>query len=317
MPADSRGKKLLYKIAKAYYKDGLTQQDIGERFGLSRIKVSRLLDQAREEKIVQVLIVHPPEALNVEYERKIEEMYHIKEAVVVSPTSNERPILYQELGEAAAACLVRHLQGHEVVGLTWGGTMKAIVDALPAESWPEMRVVQLLGGLGRPEAEMHGADLTRRMAQTFGAKPRLLYAPGIVPNKLVCDALKGDAQIADTLTLGGNADVIIVGLGRPTADSPVMQAGILTEMDRQALEQRGAVGDIALRFIDARGEPIEHEINERIIGVELESICKARRIIGVAGGSNKYEVIRAALMGKLINVLVTDEGNAMRLIQER
>ena len=54
---------LLYKIATAYYEDGLTQDQIGKRFGLSRIKVSRLLQQARQSRVVQITIVAPPDRM--------------------------------------------------------------------------------------------------------------------------------------------------------------------------------------------------------------------------------------------------------------
>ena len=47
---------LLYKIAKGYYEDGLTKDQIGTCFGLSRIKVSRLLQQARQSRVVQIAI---------------------------------------------------------------------------------------------------------------------------------------------------------------------------------------------------------------------------------------------------------------------
>jgi DNA-binding transcriptional regulator LsrR (DeoR family) len=176
--------------------------------------------------------------------------------------------------------------------------------------------VQIMGGLGRPEAEVHGTDIVRRMAQAFGAKPRLLSAPGVVASKIVRDALLADPQISDTLTLAARADVALVGIGVPVPDSVVMQAGaILTEEVKQ-LKAQGAVGDIALRFFDAKGQPVEHEINNRIIGLDLAQIQKIPRVIGAAGGMAKFEVIRAALRGTFINVLVTDDQIAVRLLED-
>jgi DNA-binding transcriptional regulator LsrR (DeoR family) len=74
------------------------------------------------------------------------------------------------------------------------------------------------------------------------------------------------------------------------------------------------VGDIALRFFDADGRPIQHEICERIIGLDLAQIQNIPRVIGVAGGAEKFEVIRAALRGRLVDVLVTDDQTARRLL---
>ncbi len=308
-------KKLLFKIAKAYYEDDLTQGQIGKRFGLSRIKVSRLLQQARDEQIVQISII-PPEQSNAELERELEAAYGLDEAVIVTPSAYSHPTLTQEIGLAAAECLVRRLHGNEVLALSWGTTLLAVVDHLTPQNWPNLKVVQILGGLGRPEADVHGTDLTRRLAQALNARPRILAAPGIVSSPAVRDALLTDPQIADTLTLAANADVLLVGIGRPTETSVVQQSGILTAEEFHQLETAGAVGDIALRFFQADGRPIDHEINQRIIGLSLDQIAAAPCIIGVAGGARKFEVIRAALLGKFVNILVTDDQTASRLLTE-
>jgi DNA-binding transcriptional regulator LsrR (DeoR family) len=315
MAIASDRQKLLYKIAKSYYEDGLTQGQIGRRFGISRIKVSRLLQQARAEKLVQITIISPQPS-NADLERDLEAKYSLDEAVIISPSRYEKAIVTSALGSAAVDCLLRCLQGNEVLSVSWGSTLLSVVDALPIEHWPEMTVVQMMGGLGRPEAEVHGNDIARRMAQAFGARPRLLSAPGVVTSKMVRDALLADPQISDTLALSARADVAMVGIGVPVPDSVVMQAGAILAEEVEQLKARGAVGDIALRFFDAEGRPINHEINERIIGLDVDQIRRIPRVIGVAGGGEKYEVIRAALRGKFINVLVTDDQIGARLLEE-
>ncbi len=308
-------KKLLYKLAKAYYEDGLTQSQIGKRFGLSRIKVSRLLNQARDEKLVQITIVSPGNT-HADLERALEAKFDLDEAVIISPSSHDKAVIASELGPAAADCLLRCLQGNEVVTLSWGSTLLSVIDSLPSKNWPELKVVQMMGGLGRPEAEVHGTDIARRMAQILGAKPRLLPAPGKVSSKIVRDALLEDAQISDTLALGARADIALVGIGVPVHDSVVMQAGALLAEEVKQLKAQNAVGDIALRFFDEDGHTIEHEINDRIIGLDLDQIKRIPRVIGVAGGAEKFHVIRAALRGKFINVLVTDDQIAARLLED-
>lgn len=311
MATDTSLQKLMYKIAKAYYEDGFTQEEIGQRFSISRIKVSRLLEQARREQIVQIVLQEPRESAGLELEHILEQKYGVDEVIVVNPTRQDT--ILRDIGRATAAYLNRALNGDEVVGITWGGTLKSVVDALPKKNWPKMRVVQLLGGLGQPEADMHGSDLTMRMAQSFGAKARLMSAPGILPSKELADALRKDSQVSDTLKLGTKADVAVVGLGRPTVDSPVVRAGILSSDELVELEAFGAVGDIGLRFIDTQGKPFEHEINERMIGLTLDQYKKIPKLIGVAGGPDKEKTINAVLLGNYLNVLITDRANAETL----
>lgn len=313
MAADKERRKILYKVAHAYYEDGLTQREIGQRLGLSRIKVSRLLQQARDERIVQITIV-PSVDSNADLERALEKRYDLLEAVIVTPDRYDQASVVSALGVAAAANLVRCLEGNEIVGLSWGTTLRAVIEALPVMNWPDLTVVQLLGGLGRPEAEVHGTDLARRMAQTFNAKLRLLPAPGVVSSKLVRDALMEDPQIGGTLALGEQADVALLGMGIPLHGSVVAQSDILSKEEIVQFMNDGAVGDLALRFFDHNGRPMEHEVNDRTIGLSLQQLQKIPRRIGVAGGDGKFDVIRGALLGKHIDVLVTDDRTAAQLL---
>jgi DNA-binding transcriptional regulator LsrR (DeoR family) len=315
MTVDAVRRKLLYKIAMAYYSDDLTQEQIAQRFGLSRIKVSRLLEQARQERIVQIAVISPQDP-KPDLERKLEAKYGLDEVVVVTPMSGPQSMV-RELGAAAAEYLVRCLQGQEIVAMSWGSTLRAVVDALPGENWPDMRVVQITGGLGRPEAETHGADLTRRLAEAFNARPVMLSAPGIVTSQLIRDGLLADTQVSDTLALAVRADVALVGIGAPTPDAVVMQLGnILSHDDIDEVKARGGVGDIALRFFDAAGQAVACEINDRIIGLDLDQIKRIPRVVGVAGGAEKLHAIRAAARGRLVTTLITDEGTAIALLED-
>jgi DNA-binding transcriptional regulator LsrR (DeoR family) len=316
MANDPELKRLLYKIAKAYYDDGLTQQQISERLGLSRVRVSRLLRAARDERIVQIAIA-PPQESNTAIERRLEEAYGLKEALVVACSGEDTATIVNQLGPVAATCLTRGLQGGEVVALSWGTAVLSVVNALPPKDLPNVRVVQFLGGLGELEAETHGAELARRMAQALGAKPRLIHAPGIVKDKVVRDALVMDPQVTDTLELAGRADVALVGIGVFEPGSTLLAGGgTLTEGEVQELRARGVVGDIALQFFDEDGRRVDHPINDRIVGTDLERIKRIGRVIAVAGGAGKVRAIRAALRGGLVNVLVTDGRTAASLLEQ-
>lgn len=308
-----RDQKLLYKVAKAYYEDNLTQQQIGGRFGLSRVKVSRMLSQARNAKIVQISI-NPPQSSNADLERKIESKYGLKEAVVITPSDYDAETIVSELGPVAARYLVRCLQGNEVVAISWGNTILSVVDTMPTTNLTNVRIAQIIGGLGELEAKVHGAELVRRTAQALGARPRLLHAPGIVKNKSVRDALVNDPQVSGTLKLAARADIALVGIGTFRKGSTLRNTKILSKKQMDNLKKAGAVGDIALRFFDNKGCRIKTAVDGQIIGLDINSIKRIPRVIGVAGGSKKTEVLRAALLGGLINVLITDDVTVTNLL---
>jgi DNA-binding transcriptional regulator LsrR (DeoR family) len=312
---NSEQHRLLYRIAQAYYVDGLTQKQIANRFGLSRPKVSRLLQKGRENGIINITLLPPPNGL-ADLEHELEQRFGLQEAVVV-PVSDptHHPTVVRELGPTAAECLIRCISGDEVIATAWGTSILAMTDALPYRSWPGVTVVQLLGGLGPADTLEHSAELTQHLARKLGAKLRLLPAPGIVATREMAAALESDAQIAAILKLAANADIALVGLGAPTPHSIVLRTGtILSGEDLERLQELGAVGDIALRYMDRDGTPINLEINERIIGLTLEQIRRIPRVIGIAGGTAKHEIIRAALHGSILDVLVTDLATAETLL---
>ena len=311
---DINSRRLLYKIAKAYYEDGLSQKQIGLRLGLSRINVSRKLKQARDLKIVQI-ILSPVNSLNDQLEHEIEKKYGVNEAIVISTDEieNQQDIL-RALGVAAAECLTRSIQGEETLAVTWGRTVLAIVDALPQRNWPNLRVVQCLGGLSQPDSRINGVDLSRRIAQSFNAKLFFLSSPGVVENKAVRDALLQDPQIKLTLAVAAKANLAVMGIGVPDPASSISRFDILEKKELDELIAKGAVGEIGLQFFNADGEPIESGIRERVVGLELFQYKAIPRVIAVAAGMGKVAAIKAVLKTKIIKVLVTDDETAKALL---
>ena len=50
-------------------------------------------------------------------------------------------------------------------------------------------------------------------------------------------------------------------------------------------------------------------------GLSLEELKKIGHVVGVVGGKAKFKAIRAALIGSLIDVLITDHITAEKLLQ--
>ena len=60
--------------------------------------------------------------------------------------------------------------------------------------------------------------------------------------------------------------------------------------------------------------PVDSPLMQRVIGIDLVTLRRAARVVGIAGGTGKVEAILASLRGKWINVLITDRQTAERLI---
>ena len=307
--------RLLVKVSRFYYEDGLNQDAITERLGLSRSKVSRLMAQARDMGIVQISVVSPEQSFT-DLEARLEARFGLHEALVVeAPSTDAQEAVSRVIGTAAAGYLARAIGPRSTVGFAWGSTLYHLAAALPPYRLPEVQVVQIIGGLGTPDSEIHATELCRHLSRALGCRMALLPVPGIVADERTREALLLDVHVQRAVQAFDRLDIVFVGVGTPTPDSVVMRDGsIITQAELDDLLRRGAVGDIALRFFDAQGRCIESEINDRIIGMTLDQIKRTPRVVGVSGGPEKTEALRAALAGGLIHVLITDSATAGRLL---
>lgn len=309
-------KRLLYKIALDYYLNDMTQQEIAERFGLSRIKVSRLLRQAREENIVAITL-NAPANLRADLETTLERQYGLEEVIVVTTEQTTQQALTDDLATAAVKCLMRRLTDDAVVGVAMGKTMMSVVHVLPARAFPNVKIVQMNGSLGQVVTLDQSAELARQMASKLSAELHLLHAPGIAASKQAATIFKKDPLISATLSLAARADIAMLSIGTLFPGSPALREALSLTGDAPAiLEHSSIIGDIALRFIDARGHHVPTPLDERIIGLNFEELRKIPCVIAVAGGEEKHSVIHAALQTGIPKVLVTDQKTAEFLLQQ-
>jgi DNA-binding transcriptional regulator LsrR (DeoR family) len=300
-----------------YYEQKYNQQEIANRLHLSRPKVSRLLKQAREIGIVQISVLSPNNSF-VELENALEDTYHLKEALIVdSEEEISDKLIKKQIGSAAADYLHRTISEGETIGVTWGTTLQAMVDAMPSKQVDNTHVVQALGGVGPPEAKAHATDISRRLSQLLKSKLTLLPAPGIVDSKEAKQVLLADRKVKGALDLFSTIDTLYVGIGA-LKTNPVLDRDH-KELPPELYEKithSNAVGDIALRFFDKDGEEIDSPLKELVIGISLEEIKEIDTVVGIAGGPQKVDVIHGALKNKLIDVLITDHQTARELAQE-
>jgi DNA-binding transcriptional regulator LsrR (DeoR family) len=310
--------RLLVKIARLYYEEEMTQAQIANRLRISRQKVQRVITQARSEGVVQIAI-SPITGIYSELEKGLEKRFGLREAVVVESTAYEdQSIVARELGAAAAEYLLRVLRPHDKLVISWGGSLLGLVNTLSFNARIELQdisVIQGLGGLVDPNNEVHATELVRRLARVLNAKAVLLPAPGVAGSKASRDAFLEDPFVSRTLNLARTANIAFMGIGAPDRNSLLVREGtILTWSDVSKLANRGAVGDINLRYFDKHGKPIHSDLDDNVIGLTLDQIREIHHVVGVAGGSAKIGAIAGALAGKLIHALITDHGTAQRLL---
>lgn len=305
------------KVARMYYTQGLRQTEICERLNIHQSTVSRVLNRAGREGIVRTTISLPP-GTHTEIEDALQSNYALDEAVVVDCLEDEEQIA-RDLGAAAAFYLENTLKPSDVVGISsWSAALLAMVNAMhPSQRFKNTRVIQILGGVGSPNAEVHATQVTRRLADLIGGPATLLPAPGIVGSRNARDVLMKDRFVREALDLFPKVTLALVGIGATEPSRALASSGnVFSPQEIKLLAAKGAVGDICLRFFNADGRAVITELNDRVISIELDRLRAVRRVVAIAGGRRKLNAIRGALAGKLVNVLITDLVSAERLLAE-
>ncbi len=309
--------RLMTKVARLYYQDGVGQREIAAQLDVSQASISRLLKRAELEHIVRIVIT-PPQGVFAELETGLEQRYLLKAAIVVD-CDNEDEDLLRNLGPAAAYYIETTVKPDEVIGVSsWSATLLAVVDAMHPLARPmDTHVVQILGGMGNPAAEEHANHLTSRLAALVRGQAHFLPAPGVVTSAAVLPALLNDAFVHETMQYFDRVTLALVGIGSLSPSRLLASSGnVFSEHELDMLRERGAAGDLCLRFYDAAGKPVTTALDKQVISMTLGQLKRVKRSVGVAGGARKYEAIRGAIVGGWINVLVTDRCTAEKLLHE-
>ena len=286
---------LIVKTAWYYYIENMTQQKISEKLGISRMKVIKLLDKAKQTGVIQFKI-SPERSQQLMIEQKLTTQWNLKDIFVV-PTPPSGSNLNETIAQAAAMYIGDRLTENMFINMGYGDTPSRVLNHLATIAETPISVVSLTGGVSY-----------------YLPKLYLYPAPLLVSSKEMCKAMRNEPPIEEIARMVRLATMTVVGIGAMNDEATIISNGILNQNDFLYLSMQGAVGDILTHFIDKDGKPIHSDVEERLFSTPLETLKSLNNVIGISGGPQKVEAIRAALRGGYLDVLITDEETAMQLI---
>jgi DNA-binding transcriptional regulator LsrR (DeoR family) len=308
--------RLITKVARMYHERGIRQTEIADALHISQARVSRLLKRATELGIVRTVVAVAP-GVHTEVEEALEVKYDLAEAVVVDVEGTDDDIV-AALGSAGATYLETTLTGRERIGISsWSQTLLAVVDRMRPFRVPGAEsVVQLMGGVGNASVQTQGNRLLTEFARLVGATTTFVPAPALVGNTTIRESLLNDPAMESVAKEWARLSMALAGIGS-LPPSPLLRAsGNAADLaDQDRLHEAGAVGDICLRFFDSVGNLVPSDLDDRVVGIDADTLRKIPRRIGIAGGESKHKAIHAAVRGRWVNVLVTDTRTAAALLQ--
>lgn len=295
-----------------YYVAGNTQDEIAQKMGVSRQTAQRLVAMAVSERLVKVRLDHPIGRC-MDLAQALGDRWGLRLSEVV-PSDPAAPDLLAGVASAAAALLEKTLRSPEprILALGTGRALKATVEALSALDCPQHRIVSLLGNM-RLDGQATPYNAVIRMADRVGAPHYPFSLPLLVRDPAELALLHAQEAIRTTLELCAKADLTLVGIGQLGARGPIVVDGFMSPATMADLVAAGAAGEITSWVYDGDGRIMECGHNLRVASAPLAAADDRPRV-AVAVGEAKVAAIRAALAGRLVNGLVTNEATAERLL---
>jgi DNA-binding transcriptional regulator LsrR (DeoR family) len=295
-----------------YYVAGNTQDEVAQKLGVSRQTAQRLVSTAVSKRLIKVRLDHPI-AHCMELAARLTEKFGLKlcEVVPSDPAVHSGSV---GIAEAAAADMEQRLKSLHpiVVAIGSGRSLRAAVEQLPPLDCPHHKIVSLVGNIAA-DGSASFYDVIVRFADAVQAPHYPMPLPVIASTSRERDLFFEQASVRQIVSLAQSADVTYVGVGDLGENPPLLQDGFITRKELQILNRAGAVGEIVGWAFDAEGRLIEGLSNDRVASVAIDPPV-TRLTIGVSMGAHKVKAIGAALKGKWLSGLITDERTAERLL---
>ncbi|RJX67184.1 sugar-binding transcriptional regulator [Vibrio sinensis] len=310
----SENTDLLTEISVAYYQDGATQEDISKKYSISRAKVGRMLKQARDEGIVEIMVKYHP-VFSAKIEQRLIERFGVKRALVALDQPDEES-QRQQVSALVSHYLASNLKNGDVVTVGQGRNVSAVAHHVGVIPPRDCKFVCGIGGI-HPRGGMFNADhICRQFAKKYGGSSETLYAPAYAENREQKLAFMQNGTVKQTLDSARKADVALVGIGDMSENSYMVDLGWFTaEEVVQSRLQQGVVGDFAgYDFFDIHGNAANTVMSDRVIGLGIDEFKAIAEVIAIATENSKPLALLGALRTGAIDVIATSVSNALTVL---
>jgi len=311
---DQQRLEMIAEIARLYHEENYNLAKIGRKFGVSASTVSRLLKEAHDLKIVQV-VIRFPFSTNPTLGKQLKKRYGLKAAYVLPDDRGSYSEVVTKVGHLAARVLEDVLEDEMTLAISLGLAVSETARAFhPSKNIHDV-VLRLQGADQNEVAE--GTDLAQIFSRHLGNEYKIIPSPWIMSSKNARDSILQEPTVQDVIREAESADIALVGMGSMDSSvSTILRNKLISSTELESLKRAGAVGEICGKYYDHQGNVMKVTFNSRSVSIDISKLRKVDTVIGVAAGLAKVDAIAGALRGKLVNTLVTDSEAARKLMED-
>lgn len=300
---------LLADVARAHYDEGASNVEIAARFKVSRFRVARMLEDARALGIVTV-VIRDPRSANTDREDDLARLLGVGAVKIVEGVTGSPGTEAEQIGIAIVDLLEDMVMPGMTLGIAWSRTLDLAARLLP--DLPRCDVVQLAGILQLPGSDSLPRIITQ-LGQHAGVTTYPIYAPLVVGEKSTADDVMSQPEIAEALARMDSLDLAVVAIGGWAAEESSVWEKVSPGV-REECATAGAVAEISGRLLGVDGSAVHTALDDRLIGVTLDQVRRARTVIACARGRGRVDAVDAAVRSGVIDVLVIDGSLATALL---
>lgn len=313
MTFDENSTALMSEIADLYYNQGMTQQEIAHRYDCNRFKVAKIIQNARDQGIVEITI-HKPSKRHLQLEQSLKQIFDLSNAIVLDTRDLSRAEALSVIGKTGARYLEQLLTPGSTIGVTWGKTIRSVVSALDQKTQNPVNAVQLCGCFRHLNSSDGSRSIAYAIAMKLNGEYFYMNLPIYISDEQARNAMLREPLVESTLKATRKMDVVLTGIGSRSSlpfNNPVLKPYI-TAADWK--EEGSCIGSIYGHVIDQDGRIANISLNRKIVAASLQDILTTPHKIAVATGRHKVDILIACMRNRYINELITDRATAELLL---
>lgn len=309
---------LLYRVAKAYYLDQKTQQEIADVENFSRSQISRILKRALDEGLVTYTLNFPAVVDETAMAQALQERLGLEQVVLIPSfyQKGQKPnadLVCKNLALGAAEKLPDLLGDAKNIGIGWGRTLYNTSLCIRPQRYVKGRTfLPLIGSSGDNNPMLQINTIVDRFGERFHADRKYVNMQSL----LAKDALGPmvPSSIQSLMDKWKELDAAIIGIGGPPVGNVNTLISEFPRNYKKQVQTSGTVGDILSQFFYEDGHIFRMDAHYKLLALNIEDLRSVKNVIAMASGSEKRDAIRVAARLGYIRTLITDYNTAQEIL---
>jgi DNA-binding transcriptional regulator LsrR (DeoR family) len=304
---------LLASVARRFYLQGRSKLEIADEFGISRFKVARMIDTARESGLVRIEF-DLPVPVDLALCDEVRSAYGLERALVLegAPGKQPRTEMRRRIGALAADLLAEIVTKDDVLGLSWARSVNAMAEAV--RSLPGCPIVQLCGVQAGMDMRDRSVETVRRVAAISGGDAYPIFGPLVLSDRWTTETLRRQPGIAETFARFRHLTKAVVSIGAwQPGESTVYDA--LEPAEREAIGKRGATAEVTARLFDSDGYELSTGLAHHVLAISAEELRRVPEVIALGYSAPKAQAVDAVLRSGMVSTLITDAAAATDMLE--